>query len=520
RPKRKDTKIPQSSGPTDNVINEAVNEEMDDSGGPKRQDTMGDTIAQTRSENVSKLSNDTLLSRGNILRSGEDIMQLNELMELCTTLQSRVLTLENTKTTQAAEISNEDLGDQEDASKQGRIGNIDAHEDIYLVNVHRDKDIFGLNDQDDDIMFDMSDLAGEEVFVESEVVAKKKDDVVNVVKEVVNVVTTSTRATTTGILLQEPSESITTTTIPLKDKGKGIMVEEPLKMKKKDRVLFDEQEAIRLQAQFDEEERIVREKEEANAALIAQWNDIQDKVETDYELAQSKKETLCYKKSRRKEEYTTYKSSTKEHHVYLPEEYGRMEAQRLKEQKKRGIDNLQELNKGASCSEVRAEGSEIREESSSKRARDELEQEKAKKQKMNDEQETVELQSLIEIVSDEEGIAIDAIPLATKPSSIVDWKVLKEGKISYYQIIRADGSSKRYSAIIQMLRSFDREDLETLWKLIKAKHGSTRPEEGYKRGRIVGIKRLLNAVGVTAALMDINDAQSKLVMLRKIILNV
>ncbi|GJX71998.1 hypothetical protein Tco_0309169, partial [Tanacetum coccineum] len=43
---------------------------------------------------------------------------------------------------------------------------------------------------------------------------------------------------------------------------------------------------IRLQAQFDKEEGITREKKEANVALIAQWNDIQDKVETDYELAQ------------------------------------------------------------------------------------------------------------------------------------------------------------------------------------------------------------------------------------------
>ncbi|GJV38438.1 hypothetical protein Tco_1410915 [Tanacetum coccineum] len=39
---------------------------------------------------------------------------------------------------------------------------------------------------------------------------------------------------------------------------------------------FDEQEAIRLQAQFDEEEMIVREKEEVNAALIAQWMNIKD----------------------------------------------------------------------------------------------------------------------------------------------------------------------------------------------------------------------------------------------------
>ncbi|GKE49126.1 hypothetical protein Tco_1480384 [Tanacetum coccineum] len=64
------------------------------------------------------------------------------------------------------------------------------------------------------------------------------------------------------------------------------MVKEPLKMKKKDQVLFDEQEALRLQAQFDKEERIAREKEEVNVALISQWNDIQDKAETDYELAQ------------------------------------------------------------------------------------------------------------------------------------------------------------------------------------------------------------------------------------------
>ncbi|GKB12150.1 hypothetical protein Tco_0846073 [Tanacetum coccineum] len=91
------------------------------------------------------------------------------------------------------------------------------------------------------------------------------------------------------------------------------------------------------------------------------------------------------------------------------------------------------------------------------------------------------MKELMKIIPDEEEVAVDAIPLATKPPSIVDWKIVKEGKISYYQIIRADGSSKRYSAFIQMLRSFDREDLETLWKLVKAKHGYTRPEEGYER---------------------------------------
>ncbi|GJU88917.1 hypothetical protein Tco_1301340 [Tanacetum coccineum] len=38
-----------------------------------------------------------------------------------------------------------------------------------------------------------------------------------------------------------------------------------------------------------------------------------------------------------------------------------------------------------------------------------------------------------------------------------------------------------YLVFSHMLKSFDREDLETLWNLVKAKHGSTRPEEGYER---------------------------------------
>ncbi|GKB76831.1 hypothetical protein Tco_0943726 [Tanacetum coccineum] len=115
--------------------------------------------------------------------------------------------------------------------------------------------------------------------------------------------------------------------------------------------------------------------------------------------------------------------------------------------------------------------------SSLKRAGEELEQEKEKKQKIDDDQEEAEMKKLIKVVLDEEEVAMDVIPLATKPPSIVDWKIVKEGKISLFQIIRANGSSKRYSSMIQMLRDFDREDLETLWKLVKAKHGSTIPKE-------------------------------------------
>ncbi|GKF96732.1 hypothetical protein Tco_0292553, partial [Tanacetum coccineum] len=72
------------------------------------------------------------------------------------------------------------------------------------------------------------------------------------------------------------------------------------------------------------------------------------------------------------------------------------------------------------------------------------EQEVTKKQKVDDVQETAKvdndqeaakIKKLMKIVLDEEEVAIDAIPLATKPvksPSIIDWKIHTEGNKSYY----------------------------------------------------------------------------------------
>ncbi|GKA52983.1 hypothetical protein Tco_0746298 [Tanacetum coccineum] len=112
-----------------------------------------------------------------------------------------------------------------------------------------------------------------------------------------------------------------------------------------------------------------------------------------------------------------------------------------------------------------------------KRAGTELIQENAKKQKVEDDKETTELKQCLEIIPDEEEVTIDAIPLAVKSPSIVGWKIYKEGRKSYYQIIRADGKSQTYMIFSQMLKSFDKQDLEDLYKLVKAKYESTRPVE-------------------------------------------
>ncbi|GKE05955.1 hypothetical protein Tco_1397973 [Tanacetum coccineum] len=131
---------------------------------------------------------------------------------------------------------------------------------------------------------------------------------------------------------------------------------------------------------------------------------------------------------------------------------------------------------------------EIIQERSLKRAGTELDHDKSKKQKLeenieaevDDDQDEEEIKKHMEIVHDDE-VAIDAIHLSSKPPIIVDYKIIKERNMGCFQLIRADGSSKRYSSMIQMLQNIDREDLETLWKLVKTKYGLTRPVEDYER---------------------------------------
>ncbi|GJT58714.1 hypothetical protein Tco_1002247 [Tanacetum coccineum] len=159
---------------------------------------------------------------------------------------------------------------------------------------------------------------------------------------------------------------------------------------------------------------------------------------------------------------------------------------------KRTEDELEsDKSKKTESSEKKAEGSR-KKSIGKKRAGKEQKQESSKRQRMEDDKETdeheeaeeddeAEMKKHMEVVQDDEEIAIDAIPLATKPLIIVEYKIVKEGQKGFYHLIRADGSSNRYSSMIRMLQNISREDLETLWKLVKTKHRITRPEDDYEK---------------------------------------
>nr|GEV57347.1 putative reverse transcriptase domain-containing protein [Tanacetum cinerariifolium] len=91
-----------------------------------------------------------------------------------------------------------------------------------------------------------------------------------------------------------------------------------------------------------------------------------------------------------------------------------------------------------------------------------------RRQKVEDDKKKVKLKQLIETIPDEEEVSIDALLLDVKSPRIVDWKIHKEGKKSYYQIVRVDGKSQMYMIFSQMLKSFNKEDLEDLYKIIMA----------------------------------------------------
>ncbi|GKC15619.1 hypothetical protein Tco_1012401 [Tanacetum coccineum] len=225
------------------------------------------------------------------LFSGEDRMQLTELMILCTNLQKQVLDLEKAKDAQAKEIdglkkrvqkrveSSEDrdsLGAQQDASKQGRsLEDIDKDAEVSLADETQGR-------TDDAEMFDTNVLFGNEVFAENDqdVIPKEVSTAApstTVVPPSSPVITESTTTTTPstipkakGITFRDAGESTTRTptsvsSSSIKDKGKAKMDKPEVPLKKKDQIALDEEMAKNLEAQIQaeliQEERLARKKE-------------------------------------------------------------------------------------------------------------------------------------------------------------------------------------------------------------------------------------------------------------------
>nr|GEX58164.1 hypothetical protein [Tanacetum cinerariifolium] len=74
----------------------------------------------------------------------------------------------------------------------------------------------------------------------------------------------------------------------------------------------------------------------------------------------------------------------------------------------------------------------------------------------------------MEIVPDDgDEVLIEATPISSRSPTIIDYKIHKEGKKSYFKIIRAYGNSQVYQTFKTMFKNLNREDLEVLWAIVK-----------------------------------------------------
>nr|GEZ85697.1 hypothetical protein [Tanacetum cinerariifolium] len=349
-------------------------------------------------------------------------------MELCTNLQQRVFDLENAKTSQAQEITSlkkrvkrlemkrrsrthglkrlykvgliarvessvdeESLG-EEDASKQGKIYDINANQDIYLVNVHKDEDIFGVNDQDDTLMFNADkDLHGEEVVVEKAVADKEVNDA--------SIATSITVAATTFVSFDELTMGQALMEIKTsKPKANGIVMQEPNAEKEK---LFME---------FLEKRRkffiAKRAKEKRNKPPTK---------------AQQRSLMSIYFKN-----MDGWKTRALKNKSFA-------EIKELFDKAMTRINNFVDFRTKLVEESTKKDKAKTVQERSSKRAGDELEQEIAKKQRIKDENESADLKRCLELVPDDgDDVTIDATPLSSKSPTIIDYKIYKEGRKSFF----------------------------------------------------------------------------------------
>ncbi|GJV75658.1 hypothetical protein Tco_1507242 [Tanacetum coccineum] len=281
-----------------------------------------------------------------------------------------------------------------------------------------------------------------------------------------------------------------------KDKGKTIMKEDESVQKKEKKQLEQERlghkEAIRLKEYINEEEKqsIARDAEiakqlqeefdrarqeqevvaEADQAHDIDWSDpavlryhaLQNRS---FSVAEVRKNMCMYLKNQ-----GGYKQS---HFKGMSYEDIRPIFERVWDQNNAFVPKDSEIEKEV----MKRPGFDFQQKSSKKRSREDSDEDNAKKQKLEDDAEKEELRDSMDVVP-RDDIAIDIESLATK-YPIVDWKthVLTENMM-YYQIIRADGSSKNYKIFSEMLDDFDRQDVLDLHRLVQERYDTTSPE-GY-----------------------------------------
>nr|GEU68618.1 hypothetical protein [Tanacetum cinerariifolium] len=389
------------------------------------------------------------------LPSGEDSIQLNEFMIFYTNLQQQVLDLEEAKTAQAKEIVNlKKRVKKLENRRKSRPTRLRRLKKIALIDEARGR----MHDVD---MFRVDDLKGNEViiYVREKIVKREVstadpvttpgevvtnasvedsaapttattvdvDDELTLAKTLIaikaakpKVISTTATIVTTAIttprakdiVLHEQVQAHIPTVSSSKDKGKAKMIEPEKPLKKKDQIALDEEVARKLEIE------------------------IKAKIEEEEMITREKMRQIKLKRTSKEKSFDDIKKMFDK--VY----------QRVNTFVDMNTENVEESLKKTQTEE---------------------------QGKVADD-DTAELKRCLEIVLEyDDDVAIEATPLSSKSPTIIDYKIYREGKKSYFKIIRADGNSQNYLTFGTIFKNFNREDLEVLKSIVKEMFKKTKP---------------------------------------------
>nr|GEW00834.1 hypothetical protein [Tanacetum cinerariifolium] len=83
---------------------------------------------------------------------------------------------------------------------------------------------------------------------------------------------------------------------------------------------------------------------------------------------------------------------------------------------------------------------------------------------------------------------------------IVDYQIHHEHNKPYYKIIRADGTHQLFLSFITLLRNFDREELEMLWKIVQEIFASLEPKNFFDDFLLNTLKTISEKPNVEASI--------------------
>nr|GEX04543.1 hypothetical protein [Tanacetum cinerariifolium] len=379
----------------------------------------------------------------NVAEDGEQFpTHIQQILDICSALTRRVENLENDKAAQKLEIlklkarvKRLEKANKVKSSKLrhlrkvGESRRVESSDDI--------EDVFNqgrmIDDLDKDEGIELDDSEVQEV-VETVTTAKLITDVVTAASQVsaasvtISAAKPSIPATAPivvdaytrrrkGVIIRDPEEELSSKTPAetpkVRDKGKGILVETPKPIKKKDQIELDAEYARKLH------EEINKDHEEFNKDI--DWDAAMEHVNK--KIQESSKNTVGYKMN-------FFKGMTYADICLIFQ---------------------------ASINDTPAHKA-------------------AKRRKLSEEaQEAKDLRKHLEVVDDEDDdVFIEATPLARKVH-VVDYQIVLVDNKPRFKIIKADETHQFYISFITLLKNFDREYLENLWGIVKERFYTSKP---------------------------------------------